>query len=226
MADPKGFLKYDREIPATRAVVERIKDQKEIYLAEPEEHTVHQAARCMDCGVPFCHSGCPLGNIIPDFNDAVYREHWDEAYTILRSTNNFPEFEHLIKAYYGSWKKMLHGAFTANVRILRKLIDREFRMLALTNWSNETFPIALELYEFLHWFEGILISGKEKLKKPDPAIFNLLVRRYHLIPGQTLFIDDNQNNISSAARLGFDTVLFTDTAQLVFQLESRGIVLD
>lgn len=92
MADPKGFLKYDRALPATRDVAERIKDYKEIYLAEPEEHILHQAARCMDCGVPFCHSGCPLGNIIPDFNDAVYREQWDEAYTILKSTNNFPEF--------------------------------------------------------------------------------------------------------------------------------------
>lgn len=92
MADPKGFLKYDRAVPASREVAERIKDYKEIYLPEPEEHTLHQAARCMDCGVPFCHSGCPLGNIIPDFNDAVYRGQWDEAYTILRSTNNFPEF--------------------------------------------------------------------------------------------------------------------------------------
>lgn len=92
MADPKGFLKYNREVPSSRPVEERIKDYKEIYLEEPEEHIQHQAARCMDCGVPFCHSGCPLGNIIPDFNDAVYREQWDEAFHILRSTNNFPEF--------------------------------------------------------------------------------------------------------------------------------------
>lgn len=92
MADPKGFLKYEREVPSSRPVEERIKDYKEIYLEEPEEHIRKQAARCMDCGVPFCHSGCPLGNIIPDFNDAVYREQWDEAFHILRSTNNFPEF--------------------------------------------------------------------------------------------------------------------------------------
>jgi glutamate synthase (NADPH) small chain len=92
MADPRGFLKYDREVPASRDVAERIKDYKEIYQTHPEDHTLQQAARCMDCGVPFCHSGCPLGNIIPDFNDAVYREQWDEAYAILKSTNNFPEF--------------------------------------------------------------------------------------------------------------------------------------
>jgi glutamate synthase (NADPH/NADH) small chain len=92
MADPRGFLKYDREVPASRDVAERLKDYNEIYTPHPEEHTLKQAARCMDCGVPFCHSGCPLGNIIPDFNDAVYREQWDEAYSILKSTNNFPEF--------------------------------------------------------------------------------------------------------------------------------------
>lgn len=92
MADPRGFLKYDREVPASRDVSERLKDYNEIYAPHPEDHTLKQAARCMDCGVPFCHSGCPLGNIIPDFNDAVYREQWDEAYSILKSTNNFPEF--------------------------------------------------------------------------------------------------------------------------------------
>jgi glutamate synthase (NADPH/NADH) small chain len=92
MADPKGFLKYTRELPNTRDPQERIKDYKELYEDFEEEKTVKQAARCMDCGVPFCHSGCPLGNIIPEFNDAVYEEDWQLAYEILSSTNNFPEF--------------------------------------------------------------------------------------------------------------------------------------
>ncbi|MEP7266820.1 MAG: glutamate synthase subunit beta [Saprospiraceae bacterium] len=92
MADPRGFLKYDRELPPSRDVKERIKDYKEIYAPYDKTLTNHQASRCMDCGVPFCHSGCPLGNIIPDFNDAVFREEWGEAFQILRSTNNFPEF--------------------------------------------------------------------------------------------------------------------------------------
>jgi glutamate synthase (NADPH/NADH) small chain len=92
MADPKGFLKYDRKLPDSRDPKERIKDYKEIYEEFPQEETLKQAARCMDCGVPFCHSGCPLGNIIPEFNDAVYREDWQEAYEILSNTNNFPEF--------------------------------------------------------------------------------------------------------------------------------------
>ncbi len=92
MADPKGFLKYTRELPSTRPVEDRLRDYKELYQEFPKEKTLEQASRCMDCGVPFCHNGCPLGNIIPDFNDAVYQEDWKTAYEILSSTNNFPEF--------------------------------------------------------------------------------------------------------------------------------------
>ncbi len=92
MADPKGFIKYTRELPQARDPKARIGDYKEIYEEYPVDKTVRQAARCMDCGVPFCHSGCPLGNIIPEFNDAVYEEDWQLAFEILSSTNNFPEF--------------------------------------------------------------------------------------------------------------------------------------
>ena len=92
MGDPKGFLKFTRELPKARPPEERINDYREIYLPFPTEKTVGQASRCMDCGIPFCHNGCPLGNIIPEFNDAVYREDWPLAYEILKSTNNFPEF--------------------------------------------------------------------------------------------------------------------------------------
>ena len=92
MGDIKGFMKYGRELPSKRDAKERINDYQEIYIEMSEEDTIHQGARCMDCGIPFCQSGCPLGNIIPDFNDAVYKEDWKEAYNILSSTNNFPEF--------------------------------------------------------------------------------------------------------------------------------------
>lgn len=92
MADPKGFQKYNREVPSSRMVNERLQDYKEIYNKTEDSFIHTQAARCMDCGVPFCHSGCPLGNIIPDFNDAVYKEDWHKAYQILSETNNFPEF--------------------------------------------------------------------------------------------------------------------------------------
>ncbi len=87
-----GFLEFDRELPEKRPVAERIHDYREFIHRYTNEKLNQQAARCMDCGVPFCHSGCPLGNMIPEFNDAVYRESWEEAYDILSSTNNFPEF--------------------------------------------------------------------------------------------------------------------------------------
>ncbi|MEM9835205.1 MAG: glutamate synthase subunit beta [Bacteroidota bacterium] len=92
MADPRGFLKHTRELPATRPVEERVADYQELYEPMDAAKTVDQASRCMDCGIPFCHNGCPLGNIIPEFNDAVYEEDWRTAYDILSSTNNFPEF--------------------------------------------------------------------------------------------------------------------------------------
>ncbi|HEY9006271.1 MAG TPA: glutamate synthase subunit beta [Ohtaekwangia sp.] len=92
MGQIDGFMKFDREMPKSRDPKERIKDYKEVYNPLDKEKVKQQAARCMDCGVPFCHNGCPLGNNIPDFNDAVYNGKWEEAIKILSSTNNFPEF--------------------------------------------------------------------------------------------------------------------------------------
>jgi glutamate synthase (NADPH) small chain len=92
MGKPTGFLEFSREMPSKRPVKERVNDYREFVEKYPTQKLNQQAARCMDCGVPFCHHGCPLGNIIPEFNDAVYRQSWREAYDILSSTNNFPEF--------------------------------------------------------------------------------------------------------------------------------------
>jgi glutamate synthase (NADPH/NADH) small chain len=90
--DPNGFLRYERQLPARRPVPVRIQDWKEVYPAAPESLVKEQAARCMDCGVPFCHDGCPLGNRIPDWNDLVRTGNWDFALESLHATNNFPEF--------------------------------------------------------------------------------------------------------------------------------------
>jgi glutamate synthase (NADPH/NADH) small chain len=92
MGKVTGFMEYARELPQRRPVIERINDWFEIYNAFPEENIRQQGARCMDCGVPFCHNGCPVNNIIPDWNDLVYRGRWKEAVRVLHSTNNFPEF--------------------------------------------------------------------------------------------------------------------------------------
>ena len=92
MGKPRGFLEYERKLPSTRKPEERVNDFNELYIDEGDKLANEQAARCMDCGVPFCHSGCPLGNNIPDFNDAAYKGDWALAIEILSSTNNFPEF--------------------------------------------------------------------------------------------------------------------------------------
>jgi glutamate synthase (NADPH/NADH) small chain len=92
MGKVTGFLEYTRELPERRPVEERVKDWFEIYKPYPEEKLQLQGARCMDCGVPFCHTGCPVNNIIPDWNDLVYHSRWREAIRVLHSTNNFPEF--------------------------------------------------------------------------------------------------------------------------------------
>lgn len=92
MGHPRGFMDFTRELPAKTPVEERIHHYKEFIQHYNDEKLNQQASRCMNCGTPFCHSGCPLGNVIPEFNDAVYRNDWKEAYDILSSTNNFPEF--------------------------------------------------------------------------------------------------------------------------------------
>ncbi|MBT8219322.1 MAG: glutamate synthase subunit beta [Bacteroidia bacterium] len=92
MSDPSGFMKYTRELPKPRDPEQRIEDYSEIYNEFDHDKVTQQATRCMNCGVPFCHSGCPLGNIIPEFNEAVHEGDWEQATEILLSTNNFPEF--------------------------------------------------------------------------------------------------------------------------------------
>jgi glutamate synthase (NADPH/NADH) small chain len=92
MGETTGFLKWTRELPARRPVEARLRDWKEVYEHFPADKLRTQAGRCMDCGIPFCNEGCPLGNLIPDWNDLVYRDHWREAVDRLHATNNFPEF--------------------------------------------------------------------------------------------------------------------------------------
>ena len=91
MADPRGFLEVQRRLGPLRAPLERIGDYRDVHLHAPEGEVRDQARRCMSCGVPFCHKGCPLGNLIPDWNDLVHRGRWQEASERLHSTNSFPE---------------------------------------------------------------------------------------------------------------------------------------
>src|SRR4051812_47076398 len=92
MGELGGFLKYERELPTRRPVPVRLRDWEEVYQDFPVEKVRVQAGRCMDCGIPFCHNGCPLGNLIPEWNDLVYRDDWHAAIERLHATNHFPEF--------------------------------------------------------------------------------------------------------------------------------------
>jgi 2-haloacid dehalogenase len=95
---------------------------------------------------------------------------------------------------------------------------------ALTNWSAETFGVARERFEFLEWFDGVLVSGEERMIKPDPAIFRLLLDRFGLDPGATFYVDDSEPNVEAAGRLGFDAVRFTTPARLRRDLEARRLL--
>lgn len=135
-----------------------------------------------------------------------------------------PEYEAQIRAYYGRWKEMLGGPIEETVAILRELKEsNRYKIYALTNWSNETFPLALLLYPFLQWFDGIVVSGREKMRKPHPAFYNLLLQRYNIQACDTLFIDDNERNIRGAEACGIDGIHFTSPLQLKEVLYEKEI---
>ncbi|UOE42107.1 HAD family phosphatase [Chryseobacterium suipulveris] len=136
-----------------------------------------------------------------------------------------PEWEKEIRAYYDNWTTMLRSDIPENVAVLRKLEHTDYRLFGLTNWSAETFPYALANYDFFQIFEGkIVVSGTEKLIKPDPEIWKILTERYQIKPEETVFIDDNAKNIEVAKKLGFITVHITENADLEKQLHELGIL--
>ncbi len=134
--------------------------------------------------------------------------------------DEFPDWESEIRAFYDRWEEMLGGPIPETVELLRELRERgEHRLLALTNWSAETFPVALERYDFLHWFEGIVVSGEEMTRKPFPDIYQTLLSRYAVDPAQAVFIDDAVKNVQGAEDLGIRGVHFQNAAALrqIFQ---------
>ncbi len=136
----------------------------------------------------------------------------------------FPQQKTLIEAFYDRWEEMLGGEIDQTVEILLELKNKGETLYALTNWSGETFPIAEARYDFLQWFDGILVSGVEKLAKPDPAIFQLLLNRYELQAQDCLFIDDSKTNIEAAARIGFETHHFKSPAGLRQELIAANLL--
>jgi 2-haloacid dehalogenase len=129
-----------------------------------------------------------------------------------------------ITAYHERWPEMLDGAIGGTVEVLAELRAAGVPVYALTNWSAETFGIARERFEFLEWFDGVLVSGEERMIKPDPAIFRLLLDRFGLDPEASFYVDDSEPNVEAAGRLGFDAVRFTGPAELRRDLEARGLL--
>ncbi len=136
----------------------------------------------------------------------------------------FPEHAELIAAYYGRWEDMLGEPIRGTVRIVDELRDRGYRLLALTNFSHETFPLARPRMAFLDHFDGLVVSGEEGVIKPEPAIFELLCERFDVDPARTFFVDDSPANVAAAAALGFDAVQFHSADQLRSDLADRGLL--
>lgn len=135
-----------------------------------------------------------------------------------------PEWEVPIRAWYGRWQETITGPLHGTVDILKQFKERkEHRLYALTNWSAESFPWALDNFEFLHWFEGIVVSGVEKTRKPFPEFYKILFDRYAIDPTRALFIDDNIKNIVGANAVGLHTIHFQSPEQLNEELKRFNI---
>lgn len=148
---------------------------------------------------------------------------WHEAVAELSA--RYPTHAPMIATYRARWPEMLGDELAGSVAILQELRAQGLRLYALTNWSQETFPLARERYRFLHWFEGIVVSGEERLIKPDPAIFELLLSRYGITAAHAVFIDDATRNVSAATAAGLHAIHFLDPAQLRRELIALGLPL-
>lgn len=160
----------------------------------------------------------------PDWN-----EQQDAGRPLELATNilleKHPEYNAEILAFYDRWEEMLGGTIEGTVNILKEIKSKEsYKVVALTNWSGETFPIALERFEFLQLFEGILVSGDEKMKKPDPKIYQLLLDRYNIHPSNAVFIDDNLRNVKAAIDCKIHGIHFNSPEQCRKELEQLGVL--
>jgi 2-haloacid dehalogenase len=137
----------------------------------------------------------------------------------------FPEHEIPIRAWYGRWEETIIGRIQETVDILTEIKEsKKYKLYALTNWSAETFPWALANFEFLHWFDGIVVSGVEKSRKPFPEFYQILFDRYQINPAQAIFIDDNHKNVIGAEAVGLPTIHFQSPTQVRRELEKAKII--
>jgi 2-haloacid dehalogenase len=158
----------------------------------------------------------------------AWNEEQDGGRSLAEATRvliaQFPEQEENIRFFYDRWPEMLRGEIPGTVELLKTIRDSgNYKLYALTNWSSETFPIALERFEFLSWFDGIVVSGDEKDRKPFPSFYRTLLNRYSVEPDEALFIDDNLRNVKAAEDLGIHAIHFINPEQLKEQMIAYGL---
>lgn len=166
-----------------------------------------------------------------DFLQTVQVDAWhseqDRGRSLAEGTrvlqNQFPEYHDLIELFYKNWDEMFRGEITGTVEILHKVKDR-YKIYGLTNWSAEVFPSAYLKFPFFSEFDGIVVSGVEKLIKPNPEIFYVTLNRFDIKPDETLFIDDNLNNINAAKALGIHAIHFQNAEKLYQELQQLNII--
>ena len=158
-----------------------------------------------------------------------WNENQDAGYPLKKATEEriklFPQYENLIRIYYGRWKEMLGGPINLSVDILKRIKkENKLNVFALTNWSAETFPTALKKFDFLNLFDGIIVSGEEKTRKPFEKIYQIALDRFKIKATKTIFIDDNLRNISDAEKLNIKGIHFKDPKKLVIELKKLKII--
>lgn len=154
----------------------------------------------------------------------------DAGYPLAKATEErialFPEYENLIRMYYGRWEEMLGHAHEDTLKVLKSIVQHpDYRVYALTNWSGETFPIARQKFPWLQWFEGILVSGDEGMRKPHSEIYELILSRFNINPEEAIFIDDSLKNIEGSEQSGIKGIHFIHADQLRNDLVALGLDL-
>ena len=147
---------------------------------------------------------------------------WDDA--VAELTVRYPVHAELIAAFDERWSETIGGEIPDTVEVLRRLRDQGARLLALTNWSAEKFELTFPRFEWLSWFEGIVVSGRERLVKPDPKLFRILLDRYDVDPADAVYIDDVRRNVVAAADLGLTALHFTGAERLSVDLGHLGVL--
>jgi 2-haloacid dehalogenase len=170
-----------------------------------------------------------MQNFLANITTPDWNEEQDAGRSLKEGTDflvqQHPQHEANIRAFYDRWDEMLGDPIQGTIDLFKQLKESgKYKIYALTNWSAETFPIAIERYDFMGWFDGIVVSGAEKMRKPAQEFYQLLLDRYNVDPQEALFIDDNLRNILAAEKMGITSIHFTSPGQLKEELVKRALI--